>query len=107
MATTTTRTLVDRSRGIERMIVALSRNPEEWDPGQLVLLKDLEGAIAETRRRAVLGMREHGTSDKQIAEALGITQQAVSKRWPGGGRFVGAAGRYRSPNTTTQEASSC
>lgn len=100
MKATATRTLEDRSRGIERMIVALSRNPVEWDPDQLVLLKDLEGAISETRRRAVLGMREHGVSDRQIADALGITQQAVSKRWPGGGRFVGAAGRYRTPTNT-------
>jgi hypothetical protein len=83
------------------MIRALPRNPAEWDPDQLYLLDHLADDIAYARTQAILGMREHGTTDKQIADALGISQQAVSKRWPGGGRYVGAAGRYRQSGETT------
>lgn len=102
MSATTQRTLQDRLGGIRRFISALDRDPTEWEPEDLVTLRHLEARIAEVRSTVIYGMREHGVTDKQIAEALGITQQAVSKRWPGGGRFVGAAGRYRTPTTTTE-----
>ena len=104
MATTTQRTLDDRLGGVERFVRALARNPEEWEPAHLYVLRDIEQELATVRSKAVYGMREHGYTDRQIAEALGITQQAVSKRWPGGGRFVGAAGRYRSTTTTTDRS---
>lgn len=95
MSTTTQRTVQDRAAGIERQIRALARNPEEWDATDLRLLGWLENEIAAVRSRVVNGLRDHGVNDQQIGEALGITRQAVSKRWPGGGRYVGAAGRYR------------
>lgn len=97
MGTATTRTIEDRAAGILRMIRALSRELTEWDTDHLVVLSTMEVAIEEVREQVVYGMREHGVTDTQIAQALGVTQQAVSKRWPGGGRFVGAAGRYRKP----------
>lgn len=99
MGATTARTLQDRAGGISRMIQSLGRDPSEWDVDDLKLIEDLQTRITALRSVAIYGMREHGITDKQIGEALGITQQAVSKRWPGGGRYVGAAGRYR---TTTQ-----
>lgn len=101
MATRTTRTLQDRADAIARMIRALPRDPSEWDPDDLRLLMQIEAAVNTARTLAVLGMREHGVTDTAIAEALGITQQAVSKRWPGQGRYVGAAGRYRKPKIPT------
>lgn len=103
MEAKTQRTLQDRADAIARMIRALARDPAEWDVDDLRHLDRLEAAITAARSAAVFGMREHGATDRQIGEALGISQQAVSKRWPGGGRYVGAAGRYRG-SATKQEA---
>lgn len=103
MATKSQRTLQDRMAGVRRFAVALGNDPTEWEPDDLVTLQLLEGVIREVRTKAVLGLRSTGYTDGEIASALGITQQAVSKRWPGGGKYQGAAGRYRSV-TTTQEA---
>lgn len=102
MGATTQRSLDDRLGGVRRFVQALGRNPEEWEPEHLAELRRIELDVAHVRTQVVYGMREHSYTDKQIGEALGITQQAVSKRWPGGGRFVGAAGRYRSTTTTTK-----
>lgn len=96
-----TRTLQDRVDGALRQIKALGRFPAEWEPNDLRQLLRLETVIGEVRKSVVYGMRENGVTDRQIADALGITQQAVSKRWPGGGRYVGAAGRYRKPKGDT------
>lgn len=96
MSTTTPRTIYNRSAGVCRQINALARDPAEWDPNDLHLLTCIEAAVATARERIIYGLRDHGATDKQIGEAMGVTQQAVSKRWPGGGRYVGAAGRYRS-----------
>jgi len=97
MSRTLQRSLEDHAGGIVRYIRALGRNPSEWDPEDLILIRKIRGELDKLEAGAVFGMREHGVTDKQIGEALGITQQAVSKRWPGGGRYVGAAGRYRKP----------
>jgi hypothetical protein len=103
MATTTQRTLQDRTGALSRMINALGRDLDEWDPADLRAIKGLEDELALLRTRVVLGLRDRGVSDGRIGDALGVTQQAVSKRWPGGGRYVGAAGRYRkSPRRDTQ-----
>jgi DNA-binding NarL/FixJ family response regulator len=101
MRATTDRTLYNRASGICRMIAALGQDPTEWEPMDLEKLSLMEEMIAKVREKAVIGMRESGVTDKQIGEALGITQQAVSKRWPGGGRYVGVAGRYRTNTLTT------
>lgn len=103
MKAKTPRTLQDRADAIARMIRALSRDPTEWDVDDLRHLDRLEAAITAARSAAVTAVRDHGATDRQIGEALGVSQQAVSKRWPGGGRYVGAAGRYRR-GATKQEA---
>lgn len=95
MASTTRRELSDRANGAIRFVRALGNDPGEWDLPDLDYLASLEDAITQIRGRVVTGLRESGFTDKQIGEQLGVTQQAVSKRWPGGGRYVGAAGRHR------------
>jgi FixJ family two-component response regulator len=105
MAWPTKGTLDDKLGGARRFVTALGKDPSEWDAEYLPKLDELEQLVRDIRATVIYGMREQGTTDKQIAQALGITQQAVSKRWPGGGRYVGAAGRYRKTTTTTGDAS--
>lgn len=97
-------TLDDKLDGARRFVKALAKDPTEWDPEYLPKLDELEQLVRDVRSQVVYGMREHGTTDTQIAQALGISQQAVSKRWPGDGRYVGAAGRYRQTTTTTDRS---
>lgn len=102
MSATTTRTLKDRAGGVRRFLRALANDPTEWELDQLPILDQLQHELDQVRTAAILGLRQSGHTDAQIAAALGISRQAVSKRWPGNGRYVGAAGRYRT-STTTQE----
>jgi hypothetical protein len=95
MGATTQRTMDDRLGGVSRFVRALNRTPEEFELDHLSKLTSLTWDVAKVLETAIAGLRESGHTDKQIGEALGITQQAVSKRWPGGGRYIGAAGRYR------------
>ena len=99
MDTTTRRAVSDRCSGIHRMIRALGRDPAEWELDDLQSLRELAGGLQQAQDRAVYALRDSGHTDAEIGTVLGITRQAVSKRWPGGGRYVGAAGRYRqNPN---------
>lgn len=77
------------------MIKATGQRIADEDPSELALLIKLQGDIDQALTTAVLGLREHGHTDADIGTALGITRQAVSKRWPGDGRYRGAAGRNR------------
>lgn len=95
MGHTTHRTLQDRASAVQRMIRALARDTSEWDVEDLKIIGRLQAELIATRQVVVYGLRDHGANDREIGEALGITQQAVSKRWPGDRRYVGAAGRYR------------
>lgn len=97
MRARTTKTLQERLGGVRRFIRALDRDVSEWEPDDLIILRHLEAEIDRVRSTVIRGLRETGYTDREIADALGVTQQAVSKRWPGGGRYVGAAGRYRQP----------
>lgn len=100
MTTTTQRTVADRLAAIRRMIRSLGCDPSEWDVGDLVNLVDLRNDVGDAMTRAVRALRDQGITDGEIGRVLGISQQAVSKRWPGDGRYVGAAGRYRTPRDT-------
>jgi CRP-like cAMP-binding protein len=95
MATVTLRTTADRIAGVNRMIRALGRDPSEWELSDLSRLATLRAYAENATDRAVVALRDQGVTDREIGEALGVSRQAVSKRWPGGGRYVGAAGRYR------------
>jgi hypothetical protein len=75
------------------------RDTEDVAAGTIRLIKRVceriaEECDAEGLSAAVLGLRAHGTSDVQIAAALGRKRQAISKRWPGGGKFKGPKGHW-------------
>jgi hypothetical protein len=80
-----------------RQLRSLCRDIGQSDPTDLIYLETIRDHAYVCIDIAVYNLRTHGYNDQQIGEALGITRQAVSKRWPGGGRYVGAAGRYRKP----------
>ena len=77
------------------MVAALIRRVAAEDPESLLYLAELREQLDAGMAMAVPAMRENGATDDEIARVFGVTRQAVSKRWPGGGRYVGAAGRYR------------
>ncbi len=93
----------DIAAGVARMIRSLGRKIEGGDPTELTLLIDLKAELDSCLTAAVYTQRDHGHTDGDIGAALGVTRQAVTKRWPGDGRYVGAAGRYRHGPTTNQE----
>lgn len=86
----------DVAAGARRMIRALGRRLADEDPGQLVELIMLQGEVDNAWRLAVAGQRDRGATDADIGRALGVTRQAVRKRWPAAGpRPVGAGARWR------------
>lgn len=107
MGATTQRTLQDRMAGVRRFMHALGNTPEEWEPADLAEFRRLHVEWLHVQDQAVAGLRGSGFSDAEIAEALGTTRQAVSKRWPGGGRYVGAAGRFRTTSTHPGSDNQC
>ena len=54
----------------------------EEDPENLGLLQRLGDAVDQAWWVAVAGQRNAGFSDRDIAEALGVTRPAVTQRWP-------------------------
>jgi hypothetical protein len=95
VSTTTTRTIEDRAGAVCRMLEPLARDIGYSDPSDLLWLVNIGRRADQLLGAAVRCQRDMGYNDGEIAEALGVTRQAVSKRWPGGGRYVGAGGRYR------------
>ena len=91
----TLRTLDDRQGGIARQLRSFGSDIGQSDPHDLRRLTDLSVYCMGLLDQAVRAMRDNGYSDTDIASGLGVTRAAVSKRWPGGGRYVGAAGRFR------------
>lgn len=64
------------------MIRALGQRCADDDPDTLILLREIEAELEQAWRVAVEGMRAAGHSDRVIAGELGVTRQAVEKRWP-------------------------
>ena len=93
----TLRTLDDRCGGIARQLRALARDIGEADPEDLTRLASIAAYANGLLGEAVRRQRDNGYTDADIGRGLGISRAAVSKRWPGDGRYVGAAGRFRKP----------
>lgn len=86
----------DRALGAARRFIrAAGRHVGEADPAQLPDLVKLHDEVERALAHAVESHRAHGALDREIGEVLGITRQAVQKRWPRSERVVGAGARYR------------
>jgi hypothetical protein len=60
----------------------LGRRLAQGDPDDLARLRRVREALDQTWIVAVAGLRKQGFSDQEIATALGVTRQAVEKKWP-------------------------
>jgi hypothetical protein len=72
----------DVTEAVERLIRAVGKRVATEDAPDLVLLLALERAVEEAWETAVEGIRSTGTTDREIGRVLGVTRQAVEKRWP-------------------------
>lgn len=70
------------TEAIIRMVRALGRRAERGDPDTASLLRMVGGELELATARAVAGWRDAGFSDAAIGRELGVTKQAVQKRWP-------------------------
>ncbi|MGC2652118.1 MAG: hypothetical protein WA317_00625 [Mycobacterium sp.] len=76
---------------VSRLVRAVGRRCAAGDPDSGVWLRMLRQELAEAESEAVAGWRDSGFSDSQIGRELGVTKQAVQKRWPREGAH-GASG---------------
>lgn len=81
-AQTVTRSTDDVASGLVRQLAAFGRRVGQGDPDELTFLKQLRAELDTALAAAVLGLRAAGFSDGQIGRELGVTGQAVNKRWP-------------------------
>lgn len=70
----------ERTAGVLRIIQSTAKRAED-SPEALAGLAAFARAVNLVMGLAVDGLRRRGYSDQLIAECLGVTQQAVSKRW--------------------------
>jgi hypothetical protein len=68
--------------GVARIMRAVGKRIATEDPSDLEHLQTLETELAAIWAAAIAGQRASGFSDTEIGEALGVTKQAVQKRWP-------------------------
>jgi hypothetical protein len=64
------------------MIKAVGLRVGEEDPSSLKHLVAIQSTLDRAWAHAIEGLRQSGEPDREIGEALGVTQQAISKRWP-------------------------
>jgi len=69
--------------GIRRMLRALARRFAEGyaDTYALEQIREIHDEYLALMDEAVPRLREAGYNDREIGEALGVTSQAVQKRW--------------------------
>lgn len=79
-----------------RFVRAFATGPASERVDHLGELVALEVEVRYQTKQAVARLRQAGITDQEIANELGVTRQAVQKRWPERGRPTGAGARYRS-----------
>jgi hypothetical protein len=72
----------DVMEAIERMIRALGRRVAQDDPDTVILLDMIRIALDDAYAAGVAGWRNVGFSDAQIGREMGVSKQAVQRRWP-------------------------
>jgi len=75
------RETADLAAGAARMIRALGVRVASED-AELSQFRALAGELERALAHAIAGLRGHGMSDGQIGRELGVTKQAVAKRFP-------------------------
>lgn len=76
------RSTADLAGGIRRMHRAFGVRLADGDPADLRFLREFEQSLRAMWPAAIAGMRAAGFSDGEIGAAIGVTGQAVNKRWP-------------------------
>lgn len=72
----------EMAEAIARMVRALGKRCAVGDPDSAVYLRVVRHALDAAEAGAVAGWRRSLFSDAQIGRELGVTKQAVQKRWP-------------------------
>ena len=72
----------DVADGARRMLRRVGERIATEDPEALMLLRALDHEFEQAWAVAIDGQRRSGFLDRQIAEALGRSRQAVEQRWP-------------------------
>jgi hypothetical protein len=71
-------------KGALALIDTVCRRIAENEADEIGLIKDMQDALNAGKVQAVLGARQQGMTNVEIAKALGVTHQAISKAYPGG-----------------------
>jgi hypothetical protein len=79
-------------KGAIALIDTVCQRIAENEGDDIGLLKVMQDALNEGKVQAVLGARRQGLTNVEIAEALEVTPQAISKAYPGGGAYKGVYG---------------
>src|SRR5438045_749959 len=87
-----TRDVIGAIRRLTRKLGERIGNGETYGDGteERIFFLELEEELHRLQAQAIAALRQNGTTDGQIAQWLGVTRQAVSKRWPGHGQYKGA-----------------
>ena len=72
----------DVVKATSRLILAVGKRVAVEDPDDLRFMVQLEQRVEQAWEIAIVGLRRSGYTDGQIGDELGITKQAVQKRWP-------------------------
>lgn len=75
-----TREVGDTAGAARRMIRALGRRVGEADPIDLRLIVELRAEVDQALMAAIRGQVEAGFSHAEVADGLGTSRQAVTKR---------------------------